>query len=594
MRAYERGADRRLRSGEHPNRAIAIAWLGLSLLLCLVALPNIMAGRLPDPDDALRLVQVRDLMAGQGWFDVTQYRIAGPDGTPMHWSRLVDVPVALAIAFFDLFLAHPQAETAALVLVPLLTFGATLACIGRLAWRLFDMQVAVLSCLVTGLLTALVFQIQPLRIDHHGWQIAAVAFAVWAISWRSHVRGGVGAGLAMAFGLAISIELLPVAAAFALVLFVRWWRERAARWWLVVYLQALALGLGALFLATRGVGDLAPYCDALSPAHLGFFLTAALGTGVVAAIPGLQRLGAFVLLGAVGVVALGFFGLSAPQCLRTPFGALDPLVRDFWYLNIAEGRPVWEQPFADIAPKIVHALAGLFAIALLVGRSSDWVRRWWTEYALLYALILLQAIFVARSFAFVAVLAAVPLGWLLSRMLVRLRQADGVPGKAAVAVALAAMLVPGGLIAAVSSIASVGQARASAPVREASCDPLARARNMDRLPAGTVFAPLDIGPAILLESDHSVVATSHHRAEDAMRDVIAAFIAKPADAEPIVRQRGARYLALCSDLAEARLYAAARPDGLAAQIIAGREPEWLEPIAMPGADEFRLYRVRPR
>ena len=46
-------------------------------------------------DDAMRLVQVRDLLAGQGWFDLTQYRLNPPDGVAMHWSRLIDLPIAI-------------------------------------------------------------------------------------------------------------------------------------------------------------------------------------------------------------------------------------------------------------------------------------------------------------------------------------------------------------------------------------------------------------------------------------------------------------------------------------------------------------------
>ncbi|MFC6773663.1 hypothetical protein [Methylobacterium gregans] len=34
--------------------------------------------RVADPDDAMRLVGVRDLLAGQGWYDNTQYRFLPP------------------------------------------------------------------------------------------------------------------------------------------------------------------------------------------------------------------------------------------------------------------------------------------------------------------------------------------------------------------------------------------------------------------------------------------------------------------------------------------------------------------------------------
>ncbi|TIR63053.1 MAG: GtrA family protein, partial [Mesorhizobium sp.] len=43
-----------------------------------------------DNDSMLRLVEVRDLLAGQGWFDLHQYRMGLTGGFVMHWSRLVD------------------------------------------------------------------------------------------------------------------------------------------------------------------------------------------------------------------------------------------------------------------------------------------------------------------------------------------------------------------------------------------------------------------------------------------------------------------------------------------------------------------------
>ena len=47
-----------------------------------------------DNDSLLRLVEVRDLIGGQGWFDLHQYRMGPEGGFVMHWSRLVDAPIA--------------------------------------------------------------------------------------------------------------------------------------------------------------------------------------------------------------------------------------------------------------------------------------------------------------------------------------------------------------------------------------------------------------------------------------------------------------------------------------------------------------------
>ena len=73
-------------------------WLVLVGLFLLIGALDIYRLEFPDPDDALRLAQVRDLIAGQSWFDLHQYRIDPLNGgVLMHWSRIVDVPLAALI-----------------------------------------------------------------------------------------------------------------------------------------------------------------------------------------------------------------------------------------------------------------------------------------------------------------------------------------------------------------------------------------------------------------------------------------------------------------------------------------------------------------
>src|SRR5262245_2193987 len=69
-------------------------------------------------DDAMRLVQIRDFLAGQGWFDLTQYRLDPPDGVAMHWSRLVDLPIAILIRAIDLLVSSATAERLVLTIWP--------------------------------------------------------------------------------------------------------------------------------------------------------------------------------------------------------------------------------------------------------------------------------------------------------------------------------------------------------------------------------------------------------------------------------------------------------------------------------------------
>ncbi|MEO1487879.1 MAG: hypothetical protein AAFR88_00365 [Pseudomonadota bacterium] len=116
---------------------VGIAWAIISALLVVVNWGSITQMRFPDPDDTMRLIQVRDLLGGQGWFDVSQYRADAPGGgVPMHWSRLVDLPLALIMLVLTPFLGAANAELAALVITPLLVLGVAMLLAARITWRL--------------------------------------------------------------------------------------------------------------------------------------------------------------------------------------------------------------------------------------------------------------------------------------------------------------------------------------------------------------------------------------------------------------------------------------------------------------------------
>ena len=65
---------------------------------------------LGDTDDNMRMMQVRALLAGQDWFDLRQYRLNPPIGANIHWSRLVDLPLAGLILLLRPFVGGAEAE----------------------------------------------------------------------------------------------------------------------------------------------------------------------------------------------------------------------------------------------------------------------------------------------------------------------------------------------------------------------------------------------------------------------------------------------------------------------------------------------------
>src|SRR5271170_4207553 len=103
------------------------------------------------PADAMRLVEVRDLLAGQAWFDLHQYRLDPPAGLDMHWTRVLDVPLALLIKSFSLVVPAIEAERITRIVFPMaLLFGFYAAVINtasRLAGPAAMMPAAVIAVL---------------------------------------------------------------------------------------------------------------------------------------------------------------------------------------------------------------------------------------------------------------------------------------------------------------------------------------------------------------------------------------------------------------------------------------------------------------
>jgi len=125
--------ERRL--GINPNVLMPVLWLAATVA---IALPSISGGVFDamSTDDAMRLVQIRDLISGQGWFDLFQYRLDPPAGILMHWSRIIDAPLAAIILLLRPLIGTHGAEAAVLFLWPLLLLAAALVLVAAIAGQM--------------------------------------------------------------------------------------------------------------------------------------------------------------------------------------------------------------------------------------------------------------------------------------------------------------------------------------------------------------------------------------------------------------------------------------------------------------------------
>ena len=578
-------------------RSALLGWALVAGLLLLQSFKAIATMHFGDPDDALRMVQVRDLLGGQSWFDLHQYRLAPSAGVVMHWSRLVDAPLAAVVLLLRPLLGEARAELAAAVIVPLLTLLAVQLCLARLVAHRIDEKLVLIATLLMLLMIPAVMQVSPLRIDHHGWQIVAVVAALGALLARTPRAAALVAGLALAFGMSVSLELLPFAGLLGGIFALRWWRDGGAWRWLVWYLDVLVLASAGCFLATRGPFDLTNYCDAVSPAYLGGLGAIALGAHALARRPALPRWGLAAGLGLAALTGCGLFLWLAPTCSTGPFARLDPLVRTMWYDNVREGMPVWRQDWAVLLQMLVPPLAGLGAAIVLARRTGD---RFWQDYVLVLGGAIAIALLVSRFSSVSSAIAIVPLAWLVRQTALRLGQAGPLLRRLGPALLLLVVLLPGLVFEVAGRAAALVVAPPPLPANpthevSSACSQPGSMTALARQPRGTILTQLDLGPFILLHTQHSVLASGHHRATSAMHDSLSAFLAPPDQARAVLAARHIAYVLVCPDLVEARMEQDKSPKGLAALLLANQAPPWLEPVNLGSEGGImRLWRVKPQ
>ena len=250
-------------------------WLLASAMLLWLSWDTVLTRAGWDPDDRLRLVQLRDFLGGQSWFDTTQYRMNAPEGAPMHWSRLIELPLALVVLVAIPLLGAERAEMAAGIIVPLFCLGGVAFLLAQVAEKIAGRPAAIAACMLALIAPAMLIQLRPMRIDHHGWQIFCAVLGFATLYWVNARKAGLVLGMALAVWVHISLEGAPMTAAFFLYLGWRWIVDRVESGRLCWTLCSFALGSLGLFFGTQSLGLSAQnFCDTVSPAHIWAILLA--------------------------------------------------------------------------------------------------------------------------------------------------------------------------------------------------------------------------------------------------------------------------------------------------------------------------------
>ncbi len=573
---------------------VALAWVLTSAVFLYNRWGAVSWFALGDTDDNMRVMQVRALLAGQDWYDMRQYRLDPPGGANIHWSRIVDLPLAGMMLLFRPLVGGPLAEKIAVAVAPLLPMAIAMGAIAVTSRRLlspkaFALALALLLCAhsTRGMWA-------PLRIDHHGWQLAMLALAVAALADPRKARGGLTLGTSTAVSLSIGLEMLVFLALAGAAVALMWVYDEKQGRRLASYGASLAGGCALGYLLFASYDNRLAVCDALSPVWLSAMVAAGAVAVLLAVLPLRSQLGRLAAGAALAALIMVGFALAWPHCLGRLEG-VSPELQDLWLENVREARPIYSHNLRTIIAVVPLPIAGLIGYAAMLWRLRSDARALipWAALAVIALAAAAMLLWQSRAGApaqLLAVPGATALGWLLIRWMLGLRlmplRVLGVVGTFVLVSGLAAQnlvqLVP------------EKQPKRTQVVNRANgtCPTLAALKPVAQQPKGYVLTFLDLNPRLIAVTHHDGVAGPYHRNQSAIIELMKTWRGTAENARRTVAGRGIDYVLICPSLSESTIYSAEAPKGFYAQLAKGEVPGWLEPIALPTDSPYKMWRVR--
>lgn len=567
-----------------------------------------------EPDNAMRLVQVRDLLAGQGWFDLVQHRLGPAPGVEMHWARWIDGALAAQIGLLSPVLGQVNAEIAVSFIWPLGLLAVFLALVSRLCRAFGEReglgdQMAIAGPVIAALAFPAIEKFGPGAFDHHNVELVFGAVGLLGLlRMASDVRWGLAAGIALAAMMATAAEGVPFAVVGVVAAGGLWLLKpesyARAMIWFGAGMTMTSTIMFALLVPPAEWGK--PVCDAMSPVFLTFGLmaggiSAGLGFAPPRATQTLVR--RLISGGVMGGIAAIVLLLAFPECAGGGYGAVTPEMKTLWMAQISESRSLltlWGDDTGLAFALAGAAFSGVIAAAIYLRMRWRQPESWIVPAFLAAACCIL--VWQVRGATF-ATAFAIPFGtWAIISARNAWQARRGPAGLLAFAVvaALSTAAVWGTLGAQVRQRMAGGAAGIAAYEKAVGssedCFRSAAMAPLKAIPTGRMINEFTLGAAVLLQTSHSVQAAPYHRNGEGVMSMISIMRTTPDAAWTLATWSGADYLLTCPALPEGGFYrkhpaAGVTSDAtLAAQLAAGKPPGWLEPVALEGTP-LKLYRI---
>lgn len=573
-------------------------------------------GVLPGPDDFLRLSQTNNWLLGQGWFDLTAYRMFPPLGGDIHWSRFADAPIGLLIWFFDLFTDFKTAGRLAAIVWPLSLFMATLAAMIALCDRLAGKEQRLLVLLFFVLSMTTLAEFRPGRLDHHNIQIFILALMMLGLVGGLGRVSNYGIGILTSFSVVIGLDLLLIILALMVFFILEWcFQVETSRQRLLQIAIGISLS-GVFFYITSFPVETwfnSQACDAFSLVYLTALILLSVTFVSLSFLSDMKPLSTkfvwpkrMLVSGSLGITSILVLLSLFPDCLDGPLGVISPELQSRWLDKVVEAKGLLERLKLDPAswvPQTIYLFIMMCVIGIVLFKQAK------SRPALLIiGFIVLTAILGAfyqtrilrtglyAVIPFCVIFLALSWRWLNERKALHPYAAYALQTVLCILLTSAFWFAVGVMIKPEETskelVAEVRTQSQEPNPHDAlfACTSEAGQRQLQAQVKGHVIADLNTSTSILVHTDHTIEGSSYHRNGESILNVISFFEGPAEDSKQLAQLRKADYIALC------------RNDGLQSSegntasitklLEQNQLPDWLEWISDPDAMLMVLRVVR--
>ncbi len=588
--------------------------------------PVLLNGELVGPDDFLRFHQIENWMNGQAWYDQTVYRMFPPDGADIHWSRLVDVPVASITWFFNLFAPYELAMRIATIVWPTALMVATVLVLVAICDRLIRDSNRLLVMLFAVLCASSVVEFAPGRIDHHNVQILLFTLVMLGMVMRPEAKGDILIGASIPVSISVGLDSAPLFVPILAYLGYEWANGKDEGG---TGLRRVATTMVVASLIMYGF-NLPPdrwseaHCDAYSLFYLTALVLVALDflvlssiAGILSRFPGNPMLVRLFVGGVLALISVGILLWFFPHCANGPLSGVSDELNQRWLVNVHEAKSLANSLRATPAGwlDIVGYMIVMLAVAtFVVAKRAKGSPQLVVAYFIL--LICTVGIFYQVRVMRTGIYSVVPFCVIFAMMSwswLRQRFADKQIVAMAIQVIVCVVLISATWTTASTklfasrlenaltlaqrdddSVEAVIDNEPVAKIKRRNKTQCQSAADYDLLKAqerGLVLSDLNHGTPILVHTDHSVVAGPYHRNGKAILDVVGFLASDEVRAKEIIDRNNVNYIAFC----KGNVLAPENEDDVRVsigwRILNDDLPDWLEKLSTGEDDRVALVRV---